>query len=835
MSLRARLLALVLLATLLPALLLGWRFVVDSEAEIADAIKALATAAGNVSDDLDHRVQGTAQLHFGLAHSRLLDSADRRACSAYLSQVREAYPQYTGILTVLPSGQLHCDSLQTGRGLDLRDRSYFKRALAGDEGLIVEPTFGRLTGNSVLQIVYPARDAAGALRFVLVASLNLQSYAQETQHLSLLDQPELLLIDAQGLVLAWSGGRDGAFSPGRSIAGTPLFQLAQRAGEQGVTGALVDADGQSKVWAVADTRGPLGTGLRIMVGQPRDTLVAAARLRLRQGLAVLIGAALLLFAGVWSLSEWGIRRQVGRITTMAQGLGAGDLGARIATPYPRGELGGLMRVLNTTADSLQRQRQEIEELGLRLREAHMSELLESEENEARLFRMANFDGLTGLPNRTLFRDRLQQAIARSRRSARPFGLMFLDIDRFKTINDSLGHDIGDRLLVAVAEVLASCVRETDTLCHGGEDPAGEAVFRLGGDEFTILAEDLAETTSVKLIAERILLALNRPFMIAEHELYTSASIGIAIYDGHKDTDMDGLIKQADIAMYRSKELGRDTYFFFDAELNKESSTRHQLEANLRHALERDEFVLHYQPKIDITTGLVTGVEALMRWQPTGQAMVGPDKFIPILEETGLIVAVGAWAFRSACSQMMDWQRQGMRPIRLAVNLSARQFRHQDLVGQIASVLADTGFAPGLLEVELTETMLIDDTEAVLAIMKGLGAMGVSIAIDDFGTGHSSLSYLKRFDVDTLKIDRSFIKDTPDDPEDSAIAIAVIALGHGLGLKVVAEGVETPAQVEFLRAQGCDELQGYLVSRPVDAAAFARWFAECEGVELAVTA
>jgi EAL domain-containing protein (putative c-di-GMP-specific phosphodiesterase class I) len=216
-------------------------------------------------------------------------------------------------------------------------------------------------------------------------------------------------------------------------------------------------------------------------------------------------------------------------------------------------------------------------------------------------------------------------------------------------------------------------------------------------------------------------------------------------------------------------------------------------------------------------------------------LVGPDKFIPILEETGLIVAVGAWAFRRACAQMMDWQAQGMRPIKLAVNLSARQFRHQDLVGQIASVLADTGFAPGLLEVELTETMLIDDTEAVLAIMKGLGAMGVSIAIDDFGTGHSSLSYLKRFDVDTLKIDRSFIKDTPDDAEDSAIAIAVIALGHGLGLKVVAEGVETPAQVDFLRAQGCDELQGYLISRPVEPAVFAQWFAAREAIELAAVA
>ncbi|MBK6850932.1 MAG: EAL domain-containing protein [Burkholderiales bacterium] len=833
MSLRARLLALVLLATLLPALVLGWRFVRENNAQIAAAVKTLSTSASNLAHDLDHRVQGTAQLHFGLAHSRVLDGGDRASCSAYLSQVREAYPQYTGILTVLPNGQLHCDSLRTGRELDLNDRTYVKRVLAGDTGLIVEPAIGRLTGTSVLQVVYPALDAVDHVRFMLVASINLEKFVQEEQQRSLLEQAELLLVDRQGTVLVWSGVRDGLAKPGSSIAGTPMFELAQQAGSRGATGELMGPDGQAQVWAVAATAGLADTGLHVMVGQPRDTLVAVARLRLRQGLIVLCTAALLLFTGVWFLSEWGIRRQVGRITAMAQGLGAGDLGARIAQPHPRGELGGLMAVLNTTAGSLQRQREAIDELGLRLREAHMHELLESEENEARLFRMANFDGLTGLPNRTLFRDRLQQAIARSRRSGRPFALMFLDIDRFKTINDSLGHDIGDRLLVAVAGVLAGCVRATDSLARGSDAASPEAVFRLGGDEFTILTEDLADTSSVKTIAERILAALNQPFMIEEHELFTSASIGIALYDGHEDTDMDGLIKQADIAMYRSKELGRDTYFFFDAELDKASSVRHQLESSLRHALERDEFVLHYQPKVDIITGLVTGVEALMRWQPTGQAMVGPDKFIPILEETGLIVGVGAWAFRHACAQMMDWQRRGMRPLRLAVNLSARQFRHQDLVGQIAGVLADTGFAPGLLEIELTETMLIDDTEAVLAIMKGLGAMGVSIAIDDFGTGHSSLSYLKRFDVDTLKIDRSFIKDTPDDAEDSAIAIAVIALGHGLGLKVVAEGVETPAQVDFLRAQGCDELQGYLISRPVDAPAFANWFAEREAQALAV--
>jgi diguanylate cyclase (GGDEF)-like protein/PAS domain S-box-containing protein len=452
------------------------------------------------------------------------------------------------------------------------------------------------------------------------------------------------------------------------------------------------------------------------------------------------------------------------------------------------------------------------------------DITERKHNEARLSKMANFDSLTGLPNRTLFRDRLQHAMARSRRTGQQFALMFLDLDRFKNINDSLGHDIGDKLLIAVADVLRSCLRDTDSIARNGSAAgAVEGVFRLGGDEFTILIEDLEDAAPVALIAQRILAALGQALMIGDHELYISASIGITVFvnDG---TDLDGLIKQADLAMYRSKELGRDTYFFFDADLNEEAGARHSLETKLRHALERGEFRLHYQPKADLATGRVTGVEALLRWQPSGEALVGPDQFIPLLEETGLIVAVGAWAFREACKQMMRWQSGGMRPITLAVNLSARQFRQQDLLGHIAEVLKETGFRASLLEIELTESMLIADTDSVLQIMEGLGRMGVRIAIDDFGTGHSSLSYLKRFNVDTLKIDRSFVKDTPDDPEDSAIAIAVIALGHGLRLKVVAEGVETPAQVDFLRAQGCDEIQGYLLSQPVDNEAFARWFA-----------
>jgi EAL domain-containing protein (putative c-di-GMP-specific phosphodiesterase class I) len=368
-------------------------------------------------------------------------------------------------------------------------------------------------------------------------------------------------------------------------------------------------------------------------------------------------------------------------------------------------------------------------------------------------------------------------------------------------------------------VLASCLRETDTL--GRADADGEGVYRLGGDEFTVLVEDLSGTEALVQIAQRILRAVKRPFAVGEHELFVSASIGIAVYVDDQ-TDLDGLIKQADLAMYRSKELGRDTHFFFNEELNRAATERHWMEAQLRHALQRNEFRLHYQPKADLRTGAVTGVEALLRWQPAGQSLIGPDRFIPLLEETGLIVPVGSWALREACAQMMRWQRAGMRPITLAVNLSARQFRQQDLIGDIEQALKETGFDPTLLEIELTESMLIGDSEAVLGILTELGAMGVGIAIDDFGTGHSSLAYLKRLPLDEVKIDRSFVLGMTEDENDAVIVRSTIDLARNLGLDVVAEGVEDEATLRGMGDLHCDVAQGFHLSRPLPAADLEAW-------------
>lgn len=454
--------------------------------------------------------------------------------------------------------------------------------------------------------------------------------------------------------------------------------------------------------------------------------------------------------------------------------------------------------------------------------AIIRDITERKQAETRLSHMANYDSLTGLPNRSLFRDRLEQAMARALRQHTRLALMFLDLDRFKTINDTLGHEVGDQLLKHVANALSLHLRATDSVGRCAlEDDSEITVSRLGGDEFTVIAEGVHSAEAAAHIARRILGALAEPFEIRGDPLYISTSIGVTLYPDQA-ADLDGLVKQADLAMYRAKERGRNTFFFYNDELNREMAERHALEASLRQALDRNEFCLHFQPKANLSSGEIVGVEALLRWVPLGRPSIGPDRFVPILEDIGLIAPVGEWVLREACAQIAEWRTRGVSGLRLAVNFSARQFRQEALPELIARVLAENGLDPCVLEVELTESILMEDSEEGQRILSRLAVMGINLAIDDFGTGHSSLAYLKRFNVHTLKIDRSFVQDIPDDPEDSAIAQAIIGLAASLGIRVVAEGVETQAQADFLRSQGCDEMQGYLLSRPLPPAAFVTW-------------
>lgn len=444
--------------------------------------------------------------------------------------------------------------------------------------------------------------------------------------------------------------------------------------------------------------------------------------------------------------------------------------------------------------------------GKPLYSAVLNDLSARRRDEARLNALANCDALTALPNRAMFHQRLQRSLAHAQRFNEGLTVLFLDLDRFKNVNDTLGHDAGDRLLQSVAGRLRGCLRETDTLA------------RLGGDEFAVLIEQVTDTRFAGSVARKLLKAVAEVLMLDGQEYNISASIGISAYpaDG---SDATTLLKNADIAMYRAKERGRNNAQFYAAAMNVHSLARLSLETGLRHALERGEFLLHYQPKVDIASGRIIGMEALLRWMRPGTGMVSPAEFIPLAEETGLIVPIGAWVLKTACERNRAWQRQGMPPLRVAVNLSARQFVQANLVSEVARVLDASGLAPQWLELEITESMVMNDPEGAIRTLRQLKSMGIALAIDDFGTGYSSLGYLKRFPIDNIKIDRSFIKDIPLSNDDATITRTIIDMTHNLRLKVVAEGVETGAQRDFLREHGCDEMQGYYFSRPLAEDAF----------------
>jgi len=425
------------------------------------------------------------------------------------------------------------------------------------------------------------------------------------------------------------------------------------------------------------------------------------------------------------------------------------------------------------------------------------------ETEERLNHLANHDALTGLPNRTLFSDRLNNALARGKRYGQNLAILFLDLDRFKVINDTLGHDVGDLLLQNLALRLSQSLRGADT------------VARWGGDEFIVLLGEIHTSQDAAAAARRILNLFSDPFILGGQEIFVTASIGISIYPKDGD-DAQMLLSNADTAMYRAKEQGKNNYQFYTAEMNATALERLRLESDLRRALERGEFLLYYQPKINISSGQIVGVEALIRWNHPVRGMVPPQDFIPLAEETGLIVPIGEWVLKTACRQNFDWHTSGISSIRVAVNVSTQQFRKENLTETIDRILRETNLENCLLELEITESVMMEDMERAIIVMSELSDRGIHFSIDDFGTGYSSLVYLKRFPINILKIDRSLVRHIPANPDDTAIASAIISLGKSLKLKVVAEGVETQEQLSFFRNQECDEVQGYLFSHPLPA-------------------
>jgi diguanylate cyclase (GGDEF)-like protein len=440
------------------------------------------------------------------------------------------------------------------------------------------------------------------------------------------------------------------------------------------------------------------------------------------------------------------------------------------------------------------------------------DVTEHKKAEERAQFLATHDDLTGLPNRWMFAEAVNDAVKAGHRYGHLFAVMFMDLDRFKNINDTLGHAAGDVLLIETAKRLKECVRRSDVIA------------RIGGDEFVILLRELSDQSQVARIAQKILTAVVEPLAIHGHECRITGSIGVSMFPTDA-LDEETLIKNADAAMYVVKEEGRNGFGFHFRDITSQSIERLTLEASLRGALERDELLLHYQPKQDLRDGGITGVEALLRWQHPDLGLLPPSRFIALAEESGLIVPIGKWVIETACAQNVAWQRQGLSAMRIAVNLSPRQFADPALLSDIEAALKKSGMAPELLELEITESMVMQNVERAMRVLKAIKGLGVMLAIDDFGTGYSSMSLLKKFPIDVLKIDRSFVREITSNSEDKAIADAIIALGRALNLTIVAEGVETPEQENFLRAHHCDQVQGYLISKPVPADEFAAFMAD----------
>jgi diguanylate cyclase (GGDEF)-like protein len=455
------------------------------------------------------------------------------------------------------------------------------------------------------------------------------------------------------------------------------------------------------------------------------------------------------------------------------------------------------------------------ELNCQLLERTIRYAIERKLSNERILRMAYYDDLTSLPNRVLFQDRLKQVLTHAERYKDQFAVMFLDLDNFKRINDTLDHRIGDLLLKDVAKRLSGYVRKADTVAYQKKHAFASTIARLGGDEFTVMLTDIRSIQDAGKVSQRMLDILSQPFRLDNHEVFITASIGIAIYpfDG---VDTDTLLKNADIAMYHAKEQGKNNYQFYKQSMNTSAFERLNLENSLRKALVREEFILHYQPRMDLKTGAIVGTEALIRWNNPEKGLIPPSEFIPIAEETGIIMSIGEWVLKNACHQNKVWQdtRSLKTPVSVSINLSGYQFNQDTFINLVEKVLDVSCLEPEYLELEITESVIMKNAEKTIILLDKLKRMGLSISMDDFGTGYSSFSYLKRFPIDIIKIDRSFVKDITKNPDDAAIVRAILAMARNLKLKVVAEGVETEEQLEFLREHRCDEIQGFLLSAPL---------------------
>jgi diguanylate cyclase (GGDEF)-like protein len=758
--------------------------VMHSELEQLLAAQMSATV-DYVATDLDSKIQLRQdmlnEIAAAVTPAMLADTAKLQAYLQRQKVSKSIFP--TGVYAVSQAGSIVAEqpSLSGRLGGDIKDRPYFVEAMKTGKPVISGPRLGQVVNKPIVIMVVPILDGAGRGIGVLAGAM----YPSDSNLFGQLEVAKLgtagyfFVVSPKDRLIVSATDQKRVMQP---VSAKGLNTVLDRRVEQGYEGPGLAINSQG-IETLTVSRNMKTTGWFVLAGVPTVEAFAPIATLTRQVYfaALLLTLIMVLVLRYFLVRQWTPIEQAGaRIRRMTEGK-------EPFAPIPierKDEIGTLIDDFNQL-------------IVWRKVAEHQMEYL------------AHHDALTGLPNRVLVQDRFNQAKAYADRTTNKVALLFLDLDSFKTINDSLGHTLGDTLLKQIAARLAECVRDTDT------------ISRQGGDEFLIVLPAIQSTDDTALVLAKLLERLREPIHVDGHELSTSVSIGVAIYpdDG---PDFDTLLKKSDMAMYRAKDAGRNTYCYFDEQMNVEAVEHLALRNDLRRALERDEFVLHYQPQLDLATGRVVGAEALIRWNHPDRGLVAPGHFIPVAEESGLIIPISEWVIHEACRQTVLWRRARLPDLLMAVNLSAVQFRRGDVEKTVMNALKKSGLNPQYLELELTESTLIHESESVLATVQRLKQLGVRFSIDDFGTGYSSLSYLKRFAIDKLKIDQSFIRDLAVDPDDAAIVRAIIQMAQSLGLKTIAEGVETAEMLAPLRVFGCDEVQGYYFARPMPAKQFEQY-------------